>query len=81
MNMYVVYDKLAQESGPVVECKNNAVAVRQFRLMIEKTGRPEEYQLLYLGKINHDTQEMELLPIPEEVVTGVPAMAVPGGQK
>lgn len=81
MNLYVVYDKLAEESGPIFEAKNHQVARRKHEQLMERTGRPDEYQLLYLGCINHADQTMELCQLPEDVTGGTPAMAVQGGGK
>lgn len=66
-NLYVVYDRLAQESGPIFECKNHGVARRAYDQMIAKTGRMDEYQLICLGSVNHDNQRLDIFDIPVEV--------------
>ena len=46
MKLYCIYDKLAEEAGPVVEAKSDAVAVRQARKILEKNGlRLTEFRL------------------------------------
>lgn len=54
MNLYVIYDKVAEESGPVFEAKNDAVAARKMRDFAKSNPiDPSEYKLLYVGNINH----------------------------
>ena len=36
MNLYVIYDRVAQESGPVFEAKNDGIAVRQMRNLLSE---------------------------------------------
>ena len=72
MQLYVIYDKLAEESGPVFEAKNDAVARRSFlRTWAEKGAAPEEFRLLRLGTIDHQTQTIRLEDVPEEVSLSV----------
>ena len=68
MSLYTVYDRLAQESGPVFEAKNDAVAMRGYRKMLGDNINPEEYRLLKVGKINHRTQELTPIYPSEEIL-------------
>lgn len=68
MSLYTVYDRLAQESGPVFEAKNDAVAMRGFRKMLGDSINPEEYRLLKIGKINHCNQELTPIYPSEEIL-------------
>jgi hypothetical protein len=67
MHVYVVFDRLANESGPLFEAKNDAVARRNYDRLVSQAGRPDEYQLLRLGIIDHDNQKLEVYEIPVEV--------------
>lgn len=69
MNLYVVHDMLAEESGPVFESKTDATAVRAFRRGFEKlpAGEAREFRLLRLGTIDHATNQMTLELHPVEV--------------
>ena len=50
LNLYVVYDKIAQESGPVYTAKNDVVAQRMYQGLINDTGiNPADYQLLHVA--------------------------------
>lgn len=67
--LYVVHDRLAEEVGPIFEARNDAVALRNFRKLME-SNRPEEYKLLRLGVFDHDAVKFDLLSVPEEVLPG-----------
>lgn len=65
--VYVVFDRLATESGPLFEAKNDAVARRQYDQLLSKVGRPDEYQLLCLGLMDHDVNRLSVFDLPQEV--------------
>lgn len=69
MNLYVIHDKLAEESGPLFEAKNDATASRSFNQLIEQNPgtRVTEFALLRLGSIDHATNAVTLLENPEVV--------------
>lgn len=68
--LFVVFDKLAKESGPVFMAKNGEVARRQFENLLASdkalAGRKEEYMLYCVGSIDNET--MEIVPCVEEVL-------------
>lgn len=50
LNLYVVYDKIAAEAGPVYTAKNDAVARRMYAGLIADTGiNPADYQLIHVA--------------------------------
>lgn len=53
--LYVVKDKVAEESGPVFEAVNNGVALRHYQNMLRESSTPNDYLLLKVGCINHAT--------------------------
>ena len=73
MGLYVIYDRLAEESGPVFEAANHAVANRQYRALLQRTAgvSPEEYKLFYVGKIDHSRSVIEAFAVPEDVTQDV----------
>jgi len=73
MNMYVVFDKVAEESGPIFEAKNHGVAVRNFIQVTSKAVAPNEYSLLCLGIYDHDINKMYPLDPPDEIDTAIVA--------
>lgn len=65
MNVYTINDKLAKECGPVFESKNHATAWRAFLKMLDRDKlRPEEYQLLHIGSIDHSNALFVVNPCP-----------------
>ena len=69
MFLYTINDKVAQDTGPVFEAKNDGVAARNFRAMIEKQAiDASEYKLLCLGSVSHeDPIKIESYEVPREV--------------
>lgn len=63
-NLYVIYDKVAEESGPVYQAVNDGVAVRQFKSTIEKipSSLRDEYQLVCIGMYDSKTLKGSLTP-------------------
>lgn len=69
MNLYTVYDRIAEESGPVFEAKNDGVAMRMFLTIKSKTDNlQDDYKLLRLGSIDHQTSMITVSQVPIEVV-------------
>lgn len=50
--VYVIYDTVAKEAGPLFTAKNDDVAARNFRQLLdhEKVENPKEYQLMCVGE-------------------------------
>lgn len=66
--LYVMYDRVAQEAGPVWMAKNDGVAGRQFVQMLSKEGvRAEEFDLLEVGKYTTDPVSVEGINPPRSV--------------
>lgn len=75
MTIYTIHDKLAEESGPVFEAKNDATAVRAFNHLIGTSGEEvnsREYSLLRLADIDHSTNVVTLCLPPVEVFVPEP---------
>jgi len=53
--LYVIYDRVAMESGPIFEAKNDGIARRQFENAMENQRYAHEQALLRVGEINHET--------------------------
>lgn len=71
--LYVVFDKVAQESGPIFEAKNDGVAIRQFTQLMEKNPIDrQEFALLCLGEIDHGTNEIMPTVPPREILVPLP---------
>ena len=61
MNLYVVYDKIAGECGPVFEAKNDGVAMRQYRHLINEnpTFIQDDFSLMQVGTIDRESMIIE----------------------
>jgi hypothetical protein len=61
MNLYVVYDKIAGECGPVFEAKNDGVAMRQYRHLINEnpTVIQDDFSLIQVGTIDKESMIIE----------------------
>lgn len=58
INLYVIYDKLAEKCGPVFEADNDAVACRAFRQIMSKSVSDQDYDLYCVGKIDQQTMDI-----------------------
>lgn len=68
MNIYTVYDKVAEESGPLFEQVNDGCAMRAYRKLFSNGEASElEYKLLFLGTIDKKTARIKLIDIPQEI--------------
>ena len=71
MRVYAVFDRLAEECGPLFEQKNDQVALRAYRNMLkQQSSAPEEFQLLWIGTMDHDKCRFVANDIPVEIVNG-----------
>lgn len=67
--LYVIRDIVAEEFGPVYQCKNEAVAVRRYLQIIkESCVNPADYKLYRVGYITDETAELipELYCVPQK---------------
>lgn len=69
-NLYVIYDRVAEESGPIFEAQNDGIANRRFQaLLAEQTHEwfdALDFLLFHLGDIDKTTNIIYPLP-PREV--------------
>lgn len=62
MGVYVIYDNVADEVGPLFEAKNDATARRAVRGM--KMDNPDDYSLHRIGTMNRDKFYLETTSVP-----------------
>lgn len=66
-HLYTIKDLVADETGPIFEGKNDGVAIRNFIRGL-KEADIIEFELLRVGKIDHDTGEIEpVKPVKVEI--------------
>lgn len=59
--IYTIYDKVAQQSGPVFQAVNDATAQRQLRHLLAQPGVvAEDYQLWCIGEFEDDPKDGEV---------------------
>ena len=64
VNIYTIYDKVACESGPIFQAKNDGVALRCFMSLMKDTPNvnPTDYDVYCLGEFDTDTRSF----VPED---------------
>ena len=64
VNIYTIYDKVACESGPIFQAKNDTVALRCFMSLMKDTPNvvPSDYDVYCLGEFDTDTRSF----VPED---------------
>jgi hypothetical protein len=68
MRLYVIYDKVAQESGPLFSAVNDGVAIRNFRGILKDVTAVDKdsYRLFFIG--TYDNVKMNLVEsMPDEI--------------
>ena len=62
VNIYTIYDKVACESGPIFQAKNDGVALRCFMSLMKDTPsvNPTDYDVYCLGEF--DTENRSFVP-------------------
>ena len=66
--IYVIYDKIAEDCGPIMNIKNEGVALRAFRYSVAQAdGADSEFGLYKLGTIDSSTMEVKLEKTPVQV--------------
>lgn len=91
MKIYCIYDRKAELMNPPFTQQNNAMAIRQFQIMVNQPSTPdrsniihdyhEDFVLMYLGEFNDKTCEFSpqnptlLLSTATELLTPPPQTA------
>lgn len=75
-NLYIIYDRVAEEAGPVFNAVNDAVAGRSYRNLV-KDMDPEaklEYRLYRIATFETKTMSLTCEVNPVEIFAPRPAM-------
>lgn len=65
-SIYTIYDKVAEECGPLFQAKSDAVACRAYRTSLANVQDTDDYKLLRVGYIDKETGIITS-QIPEEI--------------
>lgn len=61
--IFTIYDKVAQEAGPLFQAKNLYVAMRCVKEMLKDSViNPTEYDLVRLGTFDSESMTFSILP-------------------
>ncbi len=63
INIYTIYDKLAKESGPLFQAKNDQVAFRQFQTQLKdiKNIQVQDFELLNIAEYDNENCQLQSL--------------------
>lgn len=59
MRLYTIFDRVAQESGPSFEAKTDGVARRKYDLQLASSPYREDFELLCIGEIDHESNVLQ----------------------
>lgn len=57
---YAIYDKMAEEFGPLFPAKNDKVAVRHFRQLIGSAENKADYSLHCICEVDQESGQLSL---------------------
>lgn len=74
-NLYTIYDRIAQDSGPIFQAKNHGIALRQFENFLSQEIKEDkkflkrtDFVLEHVSTYDSERRKFQLLESPEEVV-------------
>ena len=68
VRLYVIYDRVAREGGPIFQAVNDGVAMRSYKaFMAQSPVSPEEYQLVCIGLYDPEVMKIDAFDIPLDV--------------
>lgn len=68
--LYVIYDRVAEEASPVFDAVNRGIALRGFRMSMEKVPefQKTDYRLYQIAMFDPHTMKVVAVDPPEEVL-------------
>lgn len=63
MRLYTIYDRVAEEAGPILQCANDGVALRAYRQALQNVAEvdADAYWLFLVGEINTHTMAITVM--------------------
>lgn len=78
VRLYVFFDSVRVETGPIYQWKNDSEALRQFDYAMERlanddkaVAEPEHIKLLYIGEFNSEEGTGSFLETPKQVIANI----------
>lgn len=68
--LYTIFDRVAEEAGPVFEAVNDGVAMRNFRNLLKDVPAYQhgDYRIYRLGSFDHSNMDIMKYPVIDEVL-------------
>jgi hypothetical protein len=79
MGLYGIVDQLSESVGPLFEAKNDAVAIRHFKMCMKKVYDPRDYILICVGYVERNSGQAII--IPEQLIVEVEGLDFTEHQK
>lgn len=70
-NLYVIFDKVAQEAGPIQCAKNDGIARRIFAQALKDAPFSGDFKIMCVGVYESETVKFEIFDIPKEIIDDV----------
>lgn len=70
-NLYVIFDKVAQEAGPIQCAKNDGIARRMFVQAIKDATFPDDFKILCVGEYDSEEVSFDIYLVPKEILDDV----------
>ena len=70
--LYTFYDSIACQSEGIFHARNDGDAMRMFIKRFKDRDDSEDFSLLHIGSMDHDTSGVYPLDVPEEVPITLP---------
>lgn len=71
-NLYSVYDKVAEQAGPIFQAVNDGVALRQFKNVLKGVDAPDDFELRRIGRFN--TYKCKIEAVEQPLIIDVPLL-------
>lgn len=72
LNLYAIYDGVAQESSPPFLSKNHSLALRMYEVSMDKERYRADFRLYLIGYYDTSSMVVSPIPLPSLVESEVP---------
>lgn len=74
--IYTIYDRVAEETSPLVEAKNDSIAIRQWNHVMADNPNSGQYDLLCIGSMDTETVKLTAYEKPIQIDVQTPSMSL-----
>lgn len=70
MRLYAIYDRVAEQGGPIFSAVNDGVAIRQYRALLQQVSPVDRdaYKLYLVGRYDQDAMRVFEMVNPSEII-------------